>query len=230
MKATLQFIIIILIGAGIILGTTFIVNIIRKPQTIEKVEIVERIINAPKCINTFSEYKELFEKGQFVILAKNKNSYALSNKFVNGFDVRVNKIGADEIACGYLYIKASIDGKKLDDNYDSIYINPNNFGGHILRTKSLNIEQIEKNKTEVLLPLNSIFYLPNMPYNPNAQNYKIANWKNLLNVGDIIDFKIGLSTLDKRGNIDEIQIVYKCWNPETGKETNDCQLSIEDNL
>lgn len=32
---------------------------------------------------------------------------------------------------------------------------------------------------------------------------------------------------DKTGFIDEVIIAYKCWNPKTGEENNDCELKID---
>ncbi|MBU1037325.1 hypothetical protein KKF32_04890 [Patescibacteria group bacterium] len=228
-KPIIQFTVILLIGSGIVLGTTSIVNLIREPEVkvSEKVVEVEKIINAPECGKSFSDYESLVAKGQFLTLAENRNTYASNGQFINAFNVNVNRSGDGKIACGFLYVKARINGKELDKNYDSVYINPNGFGGHILRTKSLYIQNKEENKTEVLLPLSSISYLPNKPYNSNAQNYQIANWVNLLNTGSQVNFQIGLSALDTRGYIDEIKIVYKCWDSKTGEETQDCQLSLD---
>lgn len=219
MKPIIQFTIILVIGSAIVLGTTLLVNFIREPEV--------KIIKAPECGDNFNDYKRLVDKGQFLTLAKNRNTYAFKGQFINNFNVNVNRSGDGQIACGYLYAEARINGKELDAQYDSIYINPADFGGHILRSKSFQVESNEVNKTEILLPLNSISYLPAIPYNPNAQNYKIANWVNLLNTGDKVNFKIGLSALDSRGYIDEITIAYKCWDSNTGKETQNCQLSLD---
>jgi len=219
MKPIIQFVIILIIGSAIVLGTTSLVNLIREPEV--------KIIKTPECGDNFDDYKKLVDKGQFLTLAKNKNAYALKGQFINDFNVNVNRSGDGQIACGYLYVEARINGKELDKQYDSIYINPAGFGGHILRSKSFQVESAEVNKTKVLLLLNSISYLPTIPYNPSAQNYKIANWVNLLNTGDKVNFEIGLSSLDPRGYIDEITIAYKCWDSNTGKETQNCQLSLD---
>ncbi len=225
----IQFTIILIIGSAIVLGTTSIVNLIREPEVkvSEKIVEVDKIIRQPDCGESFNDYQSLVNKGQFLTLAKERNTYASNGSFVNGFNVNLNRSGDDKIACGFLYVKARINGKMIDENYDSIYINPNEFGGQILRTKSLAINNKEEKKTQVLLPLNSISYLPTIPYNPSAQNYKIANWVNLLNTGDRINFKIGLSASDSRGYIDEITIAYKCWDSITGQETQNCQLSLD---
>jgi len=225
-KPILQLILILLSGAIIIIGTTVLVNKIREPQVIEKINTIERIVKAPEC-DSFNDYQSIINKGQFLILAKDRNTYSENGQFINNFNTNVNRSGDSQIACGYLFVKARINGNELSNQYDSVYINPEGFGGHILRSKSLKIENTETNKTNILLPLEAISYLPTVPYNPNAQNYKIANWVNLLNTGDKVNFNIGLSSLDSRGYIDEIIIAYKCWDSITGKETQSCQLSLD---
>lgn len=230
LKPIFQLILILLSGAIIIISTTLLVNKIKQPDVkiTEKIVEVEKIVKVPECGESFDDYKTLVSKGQFLTLVKNRNMYALNGQFVNNLDIDVNRSGDGIIACGYLYIKANINGGKLDRRYDSIYINPNGFGGHVLRSKSLEAENEELNKTNVLFPLDSISYLPFLPYNPDAQNYKIANWVNLLNTGDRVNFKIGLSSLDSKSYIDEITIAYKCWDSNTGKETQNCQLSLDE--
>jgi hypothetical protein len=229
MKDIIKFAIILAVGALIIMATSYVVNMLKVPDVkiTEKVTTIEKVVKTPDCDNSFGEYKTLIDKGQYLVLAKDKSAYSANGHFVNDFIVNVNRMGDGKIACGYLYIKTRKDGHSLDPNYDSIYINPNDFGGHILRSKSLEIPQKEQNKTEVLLPTNSISYIPNVPYNPNAQDYKVSNWSNLFNVSDQINFKIGLSTIDPQGYIDQIIIAYKCWDPNTGLESHDCQLSLK---
>lgn len=230
LKPIFQLILILLSGATIIVGTTLLVNKIKQPEIkiTEKIVEVEKIIRIPECGDSYDDYKALVDKGQYLTLVNNKNMYASAGQFVNAIDINVNRSGKDVIACGYLYIKANVNGGNLDWQYDSIYINPNGFGGQILRSKSLKINSEEDNKTFVLLPLNSISYLPTLPYNPEAQNYKIANWVNLLNVANKVNFKIGLSSLNPNSYINEITIAYKCWDSNTGKETQDCQLGLDE--
>ena len=228
-KPIAQFSIILLIGSGIVLGTSFVVNLIKKPEieiTKEVVEI-EKIIKAPECKTSFDGYKEIIDNGQFVILLENRNMYALDGEFINDTIVEVNRSGDDIISCGYLYLEASTNGHELDKICDSVYINPNGFGGHILRSKSFKMINEGIEKTIILIPLSSVSYLQNVPYNPNAQDYKIANWVNLLNTGNRISFNIGLSSLNQNSYINKIVIAYKCWNPDTGEETQNCQLGLD---
>lgn len=230
-KPVIQFAGILIVGAGVILGTTFVVNKNKVPDIQIKEKIVEKeiLIKTPECVGGYDEFKKLINKGQFVRLVKDRNCYALNGLFVRDLSVDVNRSGAGILACGYLYVKARVDGRQLDKKSESIYINPQNFGGHILRSKTLEVKNQEQNKTEVLLPLNAIAYLPRVPYDPNSQDYKMADWVSLLNVDGKTNFKIALSALDKRGYIDEVTIAYKCWNKETGEETDDCQLGVVNN-
>ena len=48
----------------------------------------------------------------------------------------------------------------------------------------------------------------------------------LLNVSQSIGFEIGLNTNDKTGFIDKFSIAYKCWNPTTGEENQDCRIEV----
>jgi len=193
----------------------------KAPQPVTEV----KILRPPTCVPDLDSYQLLRERKQFVSLVSQPvNTYAVQGQFVNDFTTTVYRSGSGEIACGYLYIHAKVDGRALNDT-ESIFINPSGFGGHILRSKSVAAVG-GATSTEVLLPLRSISYLPSVPYNPAAQNYRVADWAKLINAGNQVTFGVGLSTLDVRGVIEDISIAYKCWDPSTGEETEDCQLSI----
>ncbi len=225
MKPILQFAGILAVGALIIIGTTYVTNSLKKPEVIQTAVTV--VAQSPQCPNDFSSYQSLVNSGQSVELVKNLNTYAANGNFINDKTIAVTRSGSDQVACGYLYVRAGIDGHPLDLTYDSIYISPQGLGGQILRSKTIAITNPVASTTEVLLPLNAITYLPSLPYNPNAQNYQIVNWSDLLNAANTITFHIGLSTLSPNAVINEIIIAYKCWNPSTGQETNNCQLSVQ---
>lgn len=222
MKAILQTIVIFIVGALIIVSVSWLVNIFRTPEVIEKEKIIEKILSGPECPRSFEAYKTLVGGGQSFQLLKDAPSYAFQGKFIKDYTITVNRTG--EIACGYLYVRAKNDGRPLNEKYDSIYVNPHELGGHLIRPRSVPIPNPIPNTTEILLPLNAIPYLPTVPYDPNAQNYRIADWVKLLNVTNQIWFKIALSVQDPTGIIEEIRIAYKCWDPATGKETQNCQL------
>ncbi len=226
-KPVIQFLTIALIGVGIIVATSWITNQFKKPDVIEKV--VEKNIGVikPACDGSYDDYQKLVDAKQVIHLINKTGMFASGGKFMNSKDVKVNRSGEGELACGYLHVIAGKDGKSLDEKYDSIYINPQGFGGHVLSKKgAINIVNNSTNKTEFLLPLTSIAYLSKIPFDPNSQNYKTANWVNVLNASNQTDFILGLSTLHQEGYIEDVSIAYRCWDPVSGKEIQTCQLGL----
>jgi len=221
----------LVVVAIVVIGSTIAssYSTTNKKQIEEKVnEIIKEknvLIARPKCDLNQESFESLKNSDQSLTFIQNKASYAQNNSFIGAASPTVIITGQDEIACGYLYIRASKSNKPLDEKSESIYINPQGFGGHILRSKGIYLKQNAYN-TEALISLDSVAYLPNVPYNPDAKNFRIANWTNLLNVNSHVTFSVGLSTLDKGGMINEITIAYKCWNSETGNESKNCQLSL----
>lgn len=222
-KPVFQFALILLVGLGIILLGTFLVNSIKKPLIIEKPVEKTVILRPPECPRSYEAYQTLVDGGQSVQLLKNANSYATQGKFVKTYRVLLNRTG--EIGCGYFYVRAKKATGALDEKYESVYVNPQGLGGHLLRPRSIPLANYIPNTTEILLPLDAIPYLPSIPYDPNSQDYRLANWTKLLNASHKIEFIIGLSVQDTTAIIEEVRIAYKCWDSETGKETQNCQLS-----
>lgn len=176
------------------------------------------------CNRTDSEYRDLVAKGQSVRLTSEQWSYALNGHFVGEKTVVTRRSG--EVACGYIYIVAHKGSSPLSEKYDSIFVSPQGLGGHLVRTRSIEIAENDPKRTQVLLPLSAIPYLYSLPYNPDAQDFAVANWVNLLNASDRIEFLIGLSVENPSAIIDEVRIAYKCRGLD-GEETFDCQLGVE---
>lgn len=217
-------IVVTAIGAIFVVGVSYAIkSIILEPNTEETIKTV--VLKAPECKGGFEEYKNLADKGQIIKLTENQRTFALNGQLTG--EKRVIARRGGEIACGYIYMEAQKGSNKLDPKYDSIYVNPQSLGGHIIRSRSLEIPNKNDNISAVLLNLKSVPFLPKIPYNPNAQNFEVADWVKLLNASSKTEFIIGLSTTDQQGFINEVSIAYKCWNPETGEETQDCQLGIE---
>jgi hypothetical protein len=216
-KAVSKLIIIFIIGVAVLVVSSWLINRSKEPMGIEE-------INNTICQPSYESYQQDIKKGQYVNLLENAPSYASQKKFVKDYSINIKRTG--EIVCGYLYVRARNNGQPLDKKYNSIYVNPQNLGGHLLLSRSITISNPVAKTTEILLPLSAIPFLPKIPYDPTAQNYRIADWSKLLNVTDQINFRIGLSTQELTGVIDEIKIAYTCWNPQSGKITHDCQLSI----
>lgn len=226
-------IITILISGLFIVVVSFAIKAIffqtSEPEVRKIVETVveekEVLLRAPKCERSFAEYEKLVKDGQSVLILADTKSYAVAGDLLSKRKI-VRRSG--ELACGYLYARASKGNRPLDEVYDSIYISPQELGGHLIRPRSINLDKKQENKTEVLLPLSAIPYLPSVPYNPQAQNFDITDWVKLFNAAQKIKVDIGLSILSSAGLIEEVRVAYRCWNPETGKETNDCSLGVEE--
>ena len=215
---------IFIIGVTILAVASIIVR--KLDSKYKKSDEVHIITKVPECTDSFTEYQALINKKQSIQLIKNVRMYASDGKLVNGRKITLERSGAGEIACGYLYVKARKNGHQLEEQFESFYINPNKFGGHLIRRNEINIPQPEENTTEILLPLDAVAFTGS-PYKPDPQKYQISDWVKLLNVSNQVVFSIGLSANDSRAKVDEIRIAYKCWNPDTGKETNKCNLSIK---
>lgn len=204
-------------GAMIIVFVAWANSKIKQPE-----EIKEIILRPPECSGSFEEYWELSEEGQSITLVKNAKSYARFGRFVIAYpEIEIKRTGI--IACGYLYIRASKDGLLLDEKYDSIYINPHDRGGHLARRRSLELPVLNT-ATQVLFSLDFIPHQRTAPYDPETEDNLIADWVRLLNSGEVTKFYVALSVENSSALIEEITIAYKCWNPDTGKETQDCVL------
>ncbi len=213
---------IALVGGIFVIGVTYAIKFLVLSN---EPEVREVPLRAPKCEWSFAEYEKLVQEGQSLVVLTDTKSYAVAGELLSKKKV-VRRSG--EIACGYLYARASRGNKPLDELYDSIYISPQEFGGHLIRPRSITVDKKQENKTEVLFPLSAVPYLPTVPYDPQAQNFEITDWTKLFNAASKIKIDIGLSTLSASGLIEEVRISYRCWNPDTGEEVHDCQLSLEE--
>lgn len=227
-----QLLVYFLIAGFFVAVSSLIVRFISVPET-EKIETVVRevikkenvLITQPTCEKSPEGLDVLGERGQTLQIVNNLPSHGEAGKFVGSLISTVAISGKDDIACGYLYIRASKAGQPLEDRYESLYLNPQGFGGHILLGRGISATSTGK-YTEAIIPLESVSYLPSLPYTPEAKDYRIADWSRLLNVNSHVDFAVGLSTTNPAGLVEEVSIAYKCWNPSTGEETNGCLLSL----
>ena len=191
-------------------------------KEIIKEVVKEVIIKRPTCPDTYDAYTGLKETGKTLSLVRNLNSYGKDGHFVNDKIVVVKRAGSgSQVACGYLYTSAKTSGGPLRE-WENLYINPSGFGGHILNTSA--IVAREEAGASVML-----FNLSGMTYKEThlAQEIQKADWAALLNVSDRVVFTVAFNTTNPSGLIQDIQLVYKCWSPETGQETTDCELSVE---
>ncbi len=225
-KVFAQVVVILLIGALSIWITSFFSDWFNNDKTKEEIvkEVIkEVIIKRPVCQNTTESFVELKKVGQTVTLASNFKSYGIDGAFAYSKTVIVKTGGSgSQVACGYLFMKAHTGSGSLQLKWEHPYVRPGDFGGHLITDNAISTNVID-NKTELLFDLSQINYYEKL----DIPEHRKADWVALLNVTDRIECNLALSTTDKKGNLDEISIIYKCWNPETGKETTDCRLSIE---
>lgn len=180
-------------------------------------------VQCPLDTNSYQTTKAI----KNLTLLNNKSSYGVNGSFAgHEYTVSLKRTGLkSQIACGYLFYRVSTGNKPIDQEHEGLYMIPTNsrqFGGHILpdEKSAISINEVN-NKTEFLIPLNSI------PYDGTSRtNIKQADWASLLNVTDQINFDIALNTISTFGYVDSVEISYKCWNPQTGQETNDCNLEV----
>lgn len=188
-----------------------------------KVQPVPAVVTCPNDYNSYLQAKAVKNIG----LLSNKSSYGVNGSFAgHDYTVSLKRTGLNsQIACGYLFYKISVGNKPIEQKYENLRMLPTDskqFGGQILPNEktAVSINEVA-NKTEILIPLN------NIPYDGTDRiNIKQADWASLLNVADQISFDIALNTISPLGRIDSVEIAYKCWNPQTGQETNDCNLEL----
>lgn len=125
-------------------------------------------------------------------------------------------LDSGELAKGYLYIKASVEGKALS-RWESMFVQMNFRGGHLLRTKGLPVPPNEK--TELLYALDDISYVITVPYREN-DNYSKTNWFNLFKPGSQIRIDTFISSL-KPAVIEEMSLYYDC------SDSVECSLSVK---
>src|SRR3989338_7864194 len=118
-----------------------------------------------------------------------------------------------KIARGYLLVKASVDSGRPLTIYDSVYVKLNYVGGHLLRNKSLLVPSASG--TTLLYPLNSIPYLPDIPYNETRVG-STTDWLEKLNGSSEPVVLAFLSSAREGGLLKEITLAYEC-----DKETPD---------
>lgn len=184
----------------------------------------ENLRSVVECPRDFASY-EATKEDKNIVLLQYAPSYAQEGKFIKEYNFSIKRSGLNsQIACGYLFYRISVGDEPIVQAYENLYLTPTNrqFGGHIIPEEKSVIRNEDVNgKTEILMPLDSISY-----DGTQRKNIMTADWASLLNVSDRIDFTAALNTTRGLGRIDSLEIAYKCWNPKTGEETQDCKLEI----
>lgn len=217
-------------GLIFVVGGAFISSKLISNKTENQVSVVSTSTQAfapVTCPLDTQSFQSTKSNKNVVLLSANKSSFGVNGSFKNhDYNVTLKRTGLNsKVACGYLFYTISVGSKPIEQNYENLYMAPaesQQFGGQILPTNqnAININEVS-NGTEILIPLN------NIPYDGTSRvNIKQADWVSLLNVTDQMTFNIALNTTSQYGQINDIEIAYKCWNPQTGLETNDCNLNV----
>jgi len=179
------------------------------------------------CSADFLSYQKLIENPKHIVslIDEKKVMFAENGGFVNSeIIITKNETQKSKVACGYILIRAGTLTNGSLQSWENVYINPSGFGGHINSENHIGRGD-SREFSEYLFPLNKIRYWKTRTERAK-NNLSTADWGVLLNVSDTVEFNIALNTEDKTGFVDELSIAYKCWNPNTGEENNDCSLQV----
>jgi hypothetical protein len=181
--------------------------------------------NGVVCPKDSQSYVQTKAKKNIILLSNEQSYGKAQGDFIKQYNVTIERSGLNsQIACGYLFYSLSVKSKPIH-SYENLYMTPSlgkQFGGHIYPNgDNLISSDVTATSTEMLFPLNEISYDGN-----ERQNLEQADWASLLDVTNKIDFTIALNTTDSTGQINSVEIAYKCWNPQTGQETDDCNLQV----
>jgi hypothetical protein len=211
---------IFILAIGVIIGVSKLISFLFIEKGNTEYPIVESNVTCPA---DFSSYEKISQSKRLEIIS-NKPSNG-TDGVLKGYKVTLERTGlTSNIACGYLMYQVSYDGKPIEQSSMDLFMRPtySQLGGHLLpdENKRSIIKEVD-GKTQILMPLDSIIY------DGLSRNIiKEANWSSLLNVTDTMEFEIALSANNEKGNLDLVEIAYKCINKETGKETDTCSLKV----
>lgn len=172
-------------------------------------------IEKEKIASTYPDYNSLGNLKKLNIISNFESWTPDSNVYPDKTQTVV-VLDKGELSKGYLYVKTSVDNGPLS-RWESIFIQMNFRGGHLLRTKGLPVPQGEK--TELLYALDDISYVITVPYKENDE-YSKTNWFNLFKQGSQIRIDAFISSL-KPALIEEVSLYYEC------KINTECSLSIK---
>ena len=206
------FLVILFIG-GFILADLFLGW---KKNKITNEEIGQKIDNIQKVLTPY-EAKDNLNK---LIVIQNFENTVIKTTPNKSFTKTLITKGS--FSSGYLYIKASVNGKamdKLGDIYVKISGNVNGkyqeAGGHLIAHKGLSVPKSDTH-TEILFELSDIKYKES--YLKSDIEVISGDWLTLLN-SDKSKMVIGFSSTEQIGKIEEFSIYYQC------VEGNNCSIS-----
>lgn len=213
---------IFIVGAGLLFvaAATWLQNWLRPVQA--PLPTPERKVAS--CPPDFLSYTNVRSyDGQVVKLISEKTStFAAEGEFVNPQVVLTkSETENSKLTCGYLLVRAGTSAGALRP-WENLYINPAGFGGHIIADEKIISKNDGPTDSTYVVALDKIRYWPTK----DRKEVLNADWTALLNVSDRVEFTIGLNSdnPDRSGFIEELSIVYKCWDPKTGEENKGCKL------
>jgi hypothetical protein len=212
----------------LLFGLVFVVGGAWISSKLTKDDSVTPIRPLVSCPSDFLAYSALSEDAEHVVklISQRKQMFAENGEFINSeIVITKNETKTSKVACGYLFVRSGTQNNGSLQNWENLYINPNDFGGHIDSKNQFGIGD-GADYSEYLFSLKDMEYWKTRKERAE-DNLSRADWAALLNVSERVSFDIALNTEDKTAFIDELSIAYKCWNPETGEENSDCKLKIE---
>lgn len=171
-------------------------------------EIQKNIENIQKSLSPYKKKDELNKVGIINNFKNSSKNGEPTDSFKKKFQI------SGQISEGYLYIKASVNGRALNQ-YDGVYIKLNGkinneykeLGGHLIKIKGTEETPKSDNITELLYDLSDVKYKDS--YSQSDIEVKSGDWLNMINAGNS-QFVIGFSSTTGEGNIEEISIYYQC--------------------
>lgn len=186
--------------------------------------VVQQYQQPVVCPPNYPAYKAF--GGQTVhLLPKPINNYASKGQLRVQAIITEDETQESKVVCGYLYIKAGTTDNGPLKSWESIYINPDNHGGHLNKTNSFGPGD-SNDYSEYIYNLNKVEYWEDNRNIGNVGQLRKADWGAVLNTSNRITFNIAFNTLDPNAWLYDISISYKCINPNTGQENQDCKLNV----
>ncbi len=176
------------------------------------------------CPVDYESYSKLAESpNNTVLLIKDKKiMFAAEGRFINTqVVVTKSETATSKIRCGYLFVSAGTNNGALVPAWEDVVIYLDNYGGHLIPDNAIWVNNGALS-SQYLYSLDKIKYWDTHFRN----NIIFTDWSSLLNVSNTIQFTIKLNTENRTGFIDNVSIAYKCWNPTTGDENNDCNMKV----
>lgn len=210
------------LGLAFVAGGAWVSEKIRKQ---ENPPVNKVTVSCPPDRLSYTNFIQ--DQGNVVKLIPNRKAMSAANgEFINSeVVITKNETKDSKVACGYMFVRAGTIKYGALQSWENLYINPNDFGGHIVPNDSISRND-GKEYSEYLFSLDKIQYRRTR----NDREILSADWAALLNVSPEVKFNIALNTEEATGFIDELLIAYKCWDPATGKESTGCKLTVKNSL